>query len=222
MSKIAFFCIPAQGHTNPTLGVIRELRARGHEVVYFSYAPLREKIEAAGARFIPCDAYDCEAALTDRDRDRIGADVAFSTKILVDTTLALDRMVCRELQEFRPDCIVADSMAIWGKAAAMKLGIPFVSSTTTFAFNRHSAKVMQQKGPGLLSVLLSMGKVQKEIRRLQDRGYPVKNVLSLLQVDDSTDTVVYTSPGFQPCAETFSDHVAFVGPSVRPAESTFE
>ena len=36
------------------------------------------------------------------------------------------------------DCIVADSMAVWGKAIALKLNIPFVSSTTTFAFNEHS------------------------------------------------------------------------------------
>ena len=37
MSKIVFFCIPAYGHTNPTLGVVRELTARGHEVRYYSY-----------------------------------------------------------------------------------------------------------------------------------------------------------------------------------------
>ena len=33
MSKIVFFCIPAHGHTNPTLGVVRELIERGHEVL---------------------------------------------------------------------------------------------------------------------------------------------------------------------------------------------
>ena len=27
--NIAFFCIPAHGHTNPTLAVVRELTARG-------------------------------------------------------------------------------------------------------------------------------------------------------------------------------------------------
>ena len=27
--RIAFFCIPAHGHTNPTLGVVRELASRG-------------------------------------------------------------------------------------------------------------------------------------------------------------------------------------------------
>ena len=37
MSRIAFFCIPASGHTNPTIEVVRELVNRGHEVRYYSY-----------------------------------------------------------------------------------------------------------------------------------------------------------------------------------------
>ncbi len=49
MSKIVFFCIPAHGHTNPTLGVVRELTARGHQVRYYSYESFREKIKEAGA-----------------------------------------------------------------------------------------------------------------------------------------------------------------------------
>ena len=52
MSKIAFFCIPAHGHTNPTLGVVRELTRRGHEVVYYSYRPFQKQIEATGARLV--------------------------------------------------------------------------------------------------------------------------------------------------------------------------
>ena len=222
MSKIVFFCIPAHGHTNPTLGVVRELVARGHEVRYYSYEPLRQKIEAAGAVFVPCDAYDTEQKLTPGDAARVGKDLAFSTQLLVDTTLALDDMVCREMAALRPDCIVADSMAVWGKAVAMKLGIPFVSSTTTFAFNRHSAKVMKQSPTGLFSTLLSMPKINRDIRRLQKAGYPVKSVLDLIGSDDNTHTVVYTSPEFQPCADTFSDKYAFVGPSIRPAERSIE
>ena len=52
MATIAFFCIPAHGHTNPTLNVVRELTARGHRVVYYSYDDFREKLEDAGAEFI--------------------------------------------------------------------------------------------------------------------------------------------------------------------------
>lgn len=217
MSKIVFFCIPAHGHTNPTLGVVRELVSRGHQVWYYSYNMLREKIESAGATFVSCDDYDMEQSLSPKDSARIGKDLAFSTKILVDTTLSLDEMVCADMKRLAPDCIVADSMAIWGKAVAKKLGIPFVSSTTTFAFNQHSAKIMKQSAGDLFRMIMAMPKITKQIRRLQSKGYPVKSILDIIQNDDNTHTIVYTSPEFQPCSETFSDKYAFVGPSIRPA-----
>ncbi|MBR6726521.1 MAG: glucosyltransferase [Clostridia bacterium] len=222
MSKIVFFCIPAHGHTNPTLGVVRALTARGHEVWYYSYNTFREKIEAAGGLFISCDDCDIERSLSPKDVARMGKDMAFSIKILTDTTLALDDRVCTEMKELKPDCIVADSMAIWGKAVARKLGIPFVSSTTTFAFNRHSAKIMPQSAGSLIKMIFSMPKISKQIKRLQKKGYPIKNFLDILQNDDNTHTIVYTSPEFQPASETFSDKYAFVGPSIRPASEKIE
>lgn len=222
MARIAFFCIPAHGHTNPTLGVVKELTGRGHRVRYYSYEPFREKIQAAGAEFIPCDAFDAELRLTKEEAARLGADLALSTRVLVETTLALDEALLAQMAQWKPDCIVADSMAVWGKAAAMKLGIPFVSSTTTFAFNQHSAKILKQ-GPGqLVSMLLAMPKINRQIKRLRAKGYPVKSILDIISNDDRTDTIVYTSPQFQPCAETFPDKYAFVGPSVRPARERVE
>ena len=217
MSTVVFFCIPAHGHTNPTLGVVRELTDRGHTVVYSSYEMFREQIEAAGARFVACDAFDTQQHMTAREAARIGSDLALSTRVLVDTTLALDETVCIQMAQLRPDCIVADSMAVWGKAAALKLGIPFVCSTTTFAFNRHAAKIMKRGGWELLSMVLSIGEVTRQVRRLQAHGYPVKNILDIIGSDERTHTIVYTSPQFQPCSETFPDTYAFVGPSIRHA-----
>ncbi len=222
MSKIVFFNIPAHGHTNPTLGVVRELTARGHQVWYWSYELMRQKIEAAGAHFVPCDGYDAQLKLTPREAARIGKDLALSTRVLVDTTLSLDEAVCREMERLQPDCIVADSMAVWGKAVASKLNIPFVSSTTTFAFNQHSAKIMRHSAGELLRMILAMPRVNRDITRLQRAGYPVKSVLDILQNDDATHTIVYTSPEFQPDSDTFSDKYAFVGPSIRPAEAEIE
>ncbi len=222
MSKIVFFCIPAHGHTNPTLGVVKELVSRGHQVWYYSYNIMREKIESAGATFISCDDYDMERNLSVKDSTRVGKDLAFSTKILVDTTLALDDKICSEMAELKPDCIVADSMALWGKAVALKHGIPFVSSTTTFAFNQHSAKIMKQGIGDLFKMILAVPKTTKQIKRLQGKGYPVKNILDIIASDDKTHTIVYTSPEFQPCSETFSEKYAFVGPSIRSATEEIE
>ena len=222
MSRIVFFCIPAHGHTNPTLGVVRELISRGHQVYYYSYNMMRDKIQSTGAVFVSCDEYDQEQRLDAKDGARIGKDLAFSTQILVDTTLALDDTVCEHMKELNPDCIIADSMAVWGKIVALKLGIPFVSSTTTFAFNQHSARIMKQSLGQMFGMIFSMSKINKNIKRLQDKGYPVKSVLDIIQNDNNTDTIVYTSPEFQPCSETFSDKYVFVGPSIRPIENIFE
>ena len=222
MATIVFFCIPAHGHTNPTLNVVRELKARGHRVVYYSYDDFREKIKDAGAEFFSCNGNDAQLNLTKEEGAKIGSDLALSTRVLVDTTLSLDEPVCREMERLKPDCIVADSMAVWGKAVAKKLGIPYVCSTTTFAFNKESAKIMPHSLKETVSMITSMGKVNKQVKRLQERGYPVKSILDLIGSDETVPTVVYTSTLFQPCSETFPKHFAFVGPSIRPARSEAE
>lgn len=45
MSKIVFFGLPAYGHFNPTLEIVRELVNRGNEVWYYSFHQFQEKIE---------------------------------------------------------------------------------------------------------------------------------------------------------------------------------
>lgn len=222
MSKIAFFCIPAHGHTNPTLEVIKELIRRNHEVRFYSYDMMKEKIEGAGATFISCDQYDIQMNLKPEDAKRIGKDIAFSMEVLVNTTLALDEAVLHDMQEWKPDIIVADSMAYWGKLTAMKLGIPFVSSTTTFAFNQQSARVMGQGAGELFKMIPGMIKANKSVKRLRDKGYPVKGALSIISNDNNTDTIVYTSPEFQPYSESFSDKYVFVGPSIRTTDQKIE
>lgn len=217
MSKIVFFNIPAHGHTNPTLGVVKELVSRGHKVWYYSYNDFCDKIKSAGATFISLNDYDCEQKLNAKDSTKIGKDLAFSTKVLVDTTLALDDKVIAEIKKLEPDCIVSDSMALWGKAVAMKLGIPYICSTTTFAFNKYSAKVMKQSIFDLIKFLLSMPKISKQIKRLASNGYPVKSIVDIIGSDDNANTIVYTSPEFQPFSQTFSQKYTFVGPIVRTA-----
>lgn len=219
MSRIAFFCIPAHGHTNPTLEVVKELIRQGHEVKYYSYECMKDKIINTGAEYISCDAYDYEQSISPSDGKKIAEDMSFAMEVLVNSTLAMDEALLEEIKKWKPDCIVADSMAIWGKFIAQKLKISFVSSTTTFAFNQQSSKVMQGNIKDLFKVIWQMGKAKKHLRRLQEKGYPIKNVLDIIQNDNETHTIVYTSPEFQPCAETFSDKYVFVGPSIRPVTS---
>lgn len=213
--KIAWFCIPAHGHTNPTLGLVKALTEAGHQVWYFSFEEFREKIEKTGAAFIGCDGYDFE--MEDKENaDRVGKDKVFATELLVSSTLALDEMTTRVIGEIRPDVVVSDSVAFWGKLAAMKHGLPYVSSTTTFAFNRYSAKYMQESVWDIARMLMAMPRINKQLNRLREKGYPVKSLLDIVQNDNDTNTIVYTSKYFQPCSDTFSDKYHFIGPSIRP------
>ena len=219
--KIAWFCIPAHGHTNPTLGLVKALTDAGHKVWYFSFEEFRDKIESSGATFISCDGYDFE--MEDKgNADRVGKDKVYATELLVSSTLALDEMTSRFVEEIRPDLVVSDSVAFWGKLAAMKHGLPYVSSTTTFAFNKHSAKYMQESAWDIAKMLITMPRINKQLKRLREKGYPVKSLLDIVQNDNDTNTIVYTSKYFQPCSETFSDRYHFIGPSIRPITKPVE
>ena len=186
------------------------------DIRYFIFFEMfREKIEQAGAVFIGCDGYDFD--MEDKENaDRVGKDKVFATELLVSSTLALDEMTTEKIEDIKPDIIVSDSVAFWGKLVAMKHRIPYVSSTTTFAFNRYSAKYMKETPWDIAKMLFAMPRINKQIQRLRDHGYPVKGLLEIVQNDNETNTIVYTSKYFQPCSETFSDRYHFIGPSIRP------
>ena len=220
--KIVFFNIPAHGHTNPTLGIVKELIKNNHEVYYYSYEIMREKIESSGAHFVSCDKFDSQTKLSNEDKEKIAKDLVFSTNLIVDMTLRLDDEILKEMQELKPDVIVADSMAFWGKLIAKKLKIPFISSTTTFAFNKYSARVMKQDGPGLFQLIKSIPKINKSLNKLREKGYEVKSMLDIIANDENTSTIVYTSKYFQPYSETFNDNYVFIGPVLRESAEKIE
>ena len=220
MSNVAFFCIPAWGHTNPTVEVVRALTRQGHQVRYYSFTPFRKKLEKAGAEVVLCDPYlPPEPKHLDK---KVGKDFAALVEMAADTTLALEEKVCRELADFRAEVIVSDSVCFWGKLFAKKLGIPYVCSTTTFAFNQYTAQLMKPKLGEMVRSVLGMPRINRKMALLRQHGYPVENLMDLIQNDNDTDTIVYTSRAFQPMAETFSDRYAFVGPSLPavPAAQT--
>lgn len=212
MACIFFFSLPAHGHVNPTLPLVRELTARGHQVLYYNASSFREKIEAAGAQLVPIDAY-MPPAPDDLDL-RVGRDFSLLVEMAVDTALALENRVAQDAAGHRPACVVGDSVCIWGKLLARRQGLPFVCSTTSLAFNEHTAGMMKQRPAEILYMLRGMPRMARKLRLLRAHGYDVPNLVSLIGNDSETPTVVYTSRLFQPMAETFGSRYAFVGPLV--------
>lgn len=213
MKSIAFFCIPAHGHTNPMLPVAAELVRRGNTVRFYSFDEFKSKIEATGAEFISCDSYLPELTA----KEEAGLKSVSTTEMTIQDiriTLAMNDFLHDEFQSFKPDVVYTDSVCFWGKLNAWKHDVPMVVSTSTFAFNQMSSQYMKNSPKELADMIFGLPKISKELKKLEPYGYHVRSALSLVQSDNNTDSIVYTSRRFQPYAESFSDHYAFVGPSV--------
>ena len=213
MKKIMIFCIPAHGHTNPILPVAQELVSRGDAVRFYSFDEFRDKITATGAEYISCDRF--LEKLTQQEEEKM-KNVNTTEMSIQDIriTINMTGFLDSEYKSFQPDAVYADSACFWGKLSAWKHHVPLVVSTSTFAFNQLSSQYMKNTPKEIISLLCGLPRVQREFRRLRDYGYEAKGFLSLVQSDNSTDSVVYTSKNFQPYSESFSDRYAFVGPSV--------
>ncbi len=213
MKKIAFFSIPAHGHTNPMLPVAKELVQRGNTVRFYSFGEFEEKIRAVGAVFINCDSFLPEL----NRKEEAGLKNVSTTEMTIQDiriTLGMDEFLNQEFASFQPDVVYTDSVCFWGKLSAWKHHVPMVVSTSTFAFNRMSSQYMKHSPKEMADIIFGLPRISRELKKLRSYGYPVKSALSLVQSDNATDSVVYTSRKFQPYAESFSDHYIFVGPSL--------
>ncbi len=125
MKKIAFFCIPAHGHTNPMLPVAAELVRRGNAVRFYSFDEFGEKIKAAGAEFISCDSFLPELT----KREEAGLKKVSTTEMTIQdirTTIGMNDFLENEFRFFQPDVVYTDSVCFWGKLNAWKHHVPMV------------------------------------------------------------------------------------------------
>ena len=213
MKKIAVFCIPAHGHTNPLLPVVTGLVSRGDQVRFYSFEEFREKIEKTGAQFISCDRFLDELSA----KEEPGLKAVSATEMTIQDiriTMNMTGFLQEEFATFKPDVVFSDSVCFWGKLSAWKYDVPLVVSISTFAFNQMSSSYMKQSPREIVGLLTGLPRVNKELKKLRKLGYKFKGFFSLIQSDNVTDNIVYTSEKFQPYRESFSDHYLFVGPSV--------
>ena len=217
--RIAFFCIPAFGHTNPMLPVAAELVRRGHTVRFYSFGgtgglpDFADRIGKTGAEFVSCDAY-MPAVSAEEIAGLKRVSITEMTVQSIRITLAMDTFLAGEFKTFQPDVVYTDSACFWGKLNAWKHNVPMVVSTSTFAFNQLSSQYMKHPPGEIADIIFGLPRIGRALKSMEPYGYRVKNPLSLVQNDNQTDTVVYTSRRFQPYAGSFSGHYAFVGPSV--------
>ncbi|MGW1888466.1 macrolide family glycosyltransferase [Streptomyces sp. NPDC001970] len=218
MSTFAFLNIAMHGHVNPTLPVVAELVRRGHSVTYYTSPAFREEVMATGATV--CLYPGGDQSLPDPPMP------ITLMEGLAGAAVRLLPAVLSDLRRVRPDLIVHDSACLWGAVAARELGVPAVSSFTTFAYNRRVPSPTRGSWDLLASAAARPRNLQgyvrsrRELRRRYDmRGLPWFDLGNIRQPLN----LVYTSRAFQPAVEDVDQSYRFVGPSIgaRPVDPSF-
>jgi len=207
---VIFFGLPADGHTNPTLAVVKELVDRGEEVIYYSFDFLREKIEKTGAIY---RSYNLDLSILTRANN---ANFTFLYRTLMQVNKLILNKLLPEISKEKPDYIIHDSLCSWGKYIAEILGIPAISSITVFAFSKESSSVSFKVLFKILVIgfkdLLTGIIIEKMISsryKIKTKGFS-DAFMSLEKMN-----IIYTSKDFQPGGEFFDASFKFVGPSIN-------
>lgn len=202
MAHAVFVGVPAHGHVNPTLGIVAELVRRGVHVTYHCGTPYRAAIEAAGATF---HAYAADWIDVDMPHD---GDVLGLARVIRAAEAKIAPALLPALAAERPDVVVHDSLASWGKTLAAALRVPAVSSLTTFVFDRRVALAR----PMLFARLVARH-ARERIRLGEMTG-----LLETITNREPTN-IVYTSRAFQPFGDRIDESFVFVGPVLRDEAS---
>ncbi|HEY7388540.1 MAG TPA: macrolide family glycosyltransferase [Bryobacteraceae bacterium] len=218
MAKVAFFGLPAHGHTNPSLPVVRELVRHGESVTYYSHETFRGAIESTGARF---RAYDPPLG---KNATPEAANSLLLIALLLETTLEMLPRLVEDLKRDPVDYAIHDSVCPWGRCASEVLGLPSVCSTTTFALAPglfRADHFFARFWTGVTTIVENLpylgriGKAQKKLAR--NYGIKIGHVMNVVS-NPAPLTIVYTSRELQPRAELFGSNYLFVGPSIADRE----
>ncbi len=223
MSRVLLFNIPAHGHTNPTLPLVKELVRRGERVAYYSSDSFRNVIEDAGAEF---RSYRSGVRF---DSQGIDKNIFVNAGMVLEFARLLLPGILEDLErrgEAKPDYVIHDSMCVWGKFIARILAVPAVTSVTMFAFGTRPALASFTFVRSLVKMFLGgFSGVARWLKAARDihRQYRL-NTFDLKDVFTNREplNIVYTSRLFQPSADAFDERFRFVGPLVAPHRETFD
>lgn len=214
MSKMFFFGFPAHGHINPSLPLVRELVQRGEQVIYYASDEFKEKIERVGAQF---RSYGEKSQQLHNELEGKHGNLILLSFYILKIGQAILPDAINDLETDKPDYIIYDSMALWGKFAAQMMKLPAVCSNTIFVMSEKrllNPKVFFSFAQGLPYVfpffLLS--------RRLAAMYQIPRLRLRQIFIGDADLTIVYTSRCFQPDSHQLDKRYRFIGPSI-PGES---
>lgn len=221
MSTILFINGPASGHVYPTLGIVEELVAEGERVIYVSSEEFRKPLERLGVTYIAYENFlDREDPFNTKSYLSLVIKILSSYEIILPCILDLTR-------RYSFDYVIHDSMYGCGEIVAEWLGVPSVSTCTSFI---HAERLMIENNRNKEKFRENMGLV-KQFASLSQQiraKYNIRRKLDMNRIffNEGDINLVFTSRGFQPRGETIGDAYKFIGPSLsdrfQPAEPSID
>lgn len=217
MSTFVFFAVPLFGHVNYGTKIAKRLERKGHRCYYFSGERYKGLVESKGLYFC---AYDPRIEMMFREKDSTYQTAAMSTgeEKSIDYTEEMWKLslhlftIMRILSEedldricrLKPDGIVYDNIAIWGRWVAEKLGIPCFSSGTPYCYNDRMFQECAEEFTALLSsgsssIAQPLLPVLRMYNRVLHRKFPEFSAYTVtMNYAGSGDlNFLYTVPTFQ-------------------------
>jgi len=213
MSKVFVFSIPASGHVNPTLPLVKALVDLGEHVVYYCSDTFSDRIRNTGAEF---------RTLGTRHDTRVSdmpKNVFSIFRLGIEGSREVTPRVVREIERDKPDYVICDLMPVFGRVIRKTLKIPTVVSVPVFVLSdgmlRH-LPLRLRAGLGLMAVSapVDLLRFARAARWFQKRfGLKWSDLLSLDECY-SEFNIVYTSTFFQSLPVPAGKHFQFIGPTI--------
>lgn len=211
MAKIAYVGLPAHGHTNPTLPVMKELVHRGHEVLYYNAAAFRNKVAPTGVDFRDLP----EPLPTEREVSEALHEFINAPLMISGMSRHLAHFLIAEFGRERPDLVIYDSVAMWGYIAARTHDIPNICFITTFVLDGSQGAI----GLGTMARFIwsALPHAPKLLlwRRGMAQEFGAENSGGITEY--AALNIVFSSAAFHPPNNFIDDRFQFVGPSLDPA-----
>jgi MGT family glycosyltransferase len=218
LMNVLMINFPAEGHINPTLGIVKALINRGDSVHYVTTKEFKERIEGLGAN-VYLHPNHLEG-ITPQKMTSIHEFMQFHLKLSYDILT-----VVQKLSNSIPfDYVYHDTFGA-GLLVKDYLNLPSISSSSLFAIPQEQfLKMLRNRryGPSLDP----SPEFEKEngvlIERIEECfSVKVKNPFQFM-MNTANLNVVYTSREFQPGGEDMDNSYVFIGPSITKRVQTHD
>ena len=207
MAHIAMVSIPAPGHVNPSLEIIRELVSRGHRVTYANDPAWAETIRGVGAELVPY-----ESTLPFHQVESWDGDAIDALRLFLDDAIAMLPQLRAAYDADRPDLFLYDIAGSPARILGAQWGIPAVQLSPTYVAwegyeddMRESTDAMKADPRGA-----EMYRVEREWLAANGQP-PVEGWMGRPE-----RSLVLVPRALQPNADRVGPQYTFVGPCLAP------